>query len=92
MIAKKVEIKKKSNLHYTRDIAPKRITSGGVRLRDLEPGQCIFEETLLRWRAVGDAVPDLPAGELNPRPPAPLAISLCTVATPASLFYYDAEN
>ena len=26
---------KKSNLHYTRDIPPKPVTSGGVHLRDL---------------------------------------------------------
>ena len=48
---------KKSNLHYTGDITPKRATSAGARL-------CGFswyhnsEETLQWWRAVDDTVPD----------------------------------
>ena len=29
---------KKSNLHYTRGMTPKRLTSGGVHLRGLAPG------------------------------------------------------
>ena len=37
-----------SNLHYTRDITPKRVTSGGVHLRGLAPEQHSSEETLLR--------------------------------------------
>ena len=36
---------KKSNLHYTRGITPKHVTSGGVHLRDLAPGQHSSEET-----------------------------------------------
>ena len=30
--------KKKSNLHYTRGITPKRVTSGGIHLHGLAPG------------------------------------------------------
>ena len=32
-------VKKKSKLHYTRGITPKRVTSDGVHLRGLAPGQ-----------------------------------------------------
>ena len=49
----------KSNLHYTRVILIKRVTSGGVHLRSLAPGQHSFEETSQRWRAVGDTVSNL---------------------------------
>ena len=45
--------KKKSNLHYTHVITPKRLTSGGVYLRGLAPGQHFSKETSQRWRAVG---------------------------------------
>ena len=44
------------NLHYTRGITPKRVTSGGVHLRSLAPGQYSSEETSQRWRAAGDIV------------------------------------
>ena len=47
----------KSNLHYTRGITPKRVTSGGAHLRGLAPGLRSSEETSQRWRAVGDTVP-----------------------------------
>ena len=43
-----------SNLHYTRGITSKRVTSGGVHLRGSAPGQHCFEEALQWWRAVGD--------------------------------------
>ena len=46
--------KKKSNLHYTRDITPKRVPSGGAHLRGLVPGQHSSEETSQRWRGVGN--------------------------------------
>ena len=57
-VARKVEniLKTKSNLHYTRGITPKRVTSGGAHLRDLAPGLHSSEETSQRWRAVGDSV------------------------------------
>ena len=44
----------KSNLHYTRRITPKRVTSCGAHLRGLAPGQHSSEETSQRWRVVGD--------------------------------------
>ena len=47
----------KSNLHYTRRIMPKRVTSCGAHLRGLAPGQNSSEETSQRWRVVGDSVP-----------------------------------
>ena len=44
----------KSNLPYTRGITPKRVTSGGIHLCGLAPGQHSSEETLLRcWLASG---------------------------------------
>ena len=51
------ESNQKSNLHYTRGITPKRVTSGGAHLRGLAPGLHSSEETSQRWRAVGDTVP-----------------------------------
>ena len=51
------ESNQKSNLHYTRGITPKRVTSCGAHLRGLAPGLHSSEETSLRWRAVGDTVP-----------------------------------
>ena len=50
---------KRQNLHYTRGITPKRVTSGEAHLRDLAPGQHSSEETSQRWRAVDNTVPDL---------------------------------
>ena len=38
---------KKSNLHYTLAITPKRVTSGGVHLRGLMPGQHSSEKKSL---------------------------------------------
>ena len=46
----------KSNLHYTRRITPKRVTSCGAHLRGLAPGLHSSEETSQRWRVVGDTV------------------------------------
>ena len=42
-----------SNLDYTSGITPKSVTNGGAQLR-IFPGQPSSEETLRRWRAVGD--------------------------------------
>ena len=47
----------KSNLHYTRSITSKRVTSGGSHLRGLTPGLHSSKETSQRWQAVGDNVP-----------------------------------
>ena len=52
----------KSNLYCIRDITPKRVTSGGVHLRGLAPGQHSCEETSQRWRQLdrpGISTPDL---------------------------------
>ena len=46
----------KSNLHYTRGITPKRVTSGGAHLRGCAPGLHSSERTSQRWQAVGDTV------------------------------------
>ena len=57
----------KSNLNYTRGITHKPVTSGGVHLCDLAPGRRSFEDTSLRWRAVGDSVPDLTGLGIEPK-------------------------
>ena len=50
----------KSNAHYSRDITPKRDTSGGIHLRSMAPGgQHSSEETSQRWLPVADSVSDL---------------------------------
>ena len=46
-----------STLHYTRCIAPKRVTSAGIHLRGLAPGQHSYKETSQRWHAVGNTHP-----------------------------------
>ena len=48
--------KSKSNLHYTRRITPKRVTSCGAHLRGSAPGLHSSEETSQRWRVVGDTM------------------------------------
>ena len=48
---------KKSNLHYTRGLMPKRVTSCGAHLHGLASGLFSSEEMSQRWRAVGDTVP-----------------------------------
>ena len=58
--------KKKSTLHYTRGITPKRVTTGGVHLRDLALGQHNSEETTQQWRDVGDTVSDLTSPGIEP--------------------------
>ena len=47
---------KKSSLHYTRDITPKRSSSGGAHLRGLAPGQHSSEKMSRRCRAVASAL------------------------------------
>ena len=54
-----IDAKLKSNLHYTCGITPKRVTSGGVYLLRLGPGQHSYKETSQRWEVVGDIVSDL---------------------------------
>ena len=69
------------NLHYTRGIMLKRVTSGGIHLRGLGPGQHSSEETSQQWRAIGDTVSNLTDRESNPRPLASIAMSLSTTPT-----------
>ena len=57
----------KLNLHYTRGIAPKRITSGEIRLRSLASGQHSPQETSQRWRLVGDTVSNLAGSRIEPQ-------------------------
>ena len=56
-----------TNGRYTRGITPKRVTSDGVHLRRVAPGQHSSEETLQRWRAVGDVVSDLTWSVMKPQ-------------------------
>ena len=57
---------KKLNLHYTRDITTKRLTSGGSHLRGLAPGQHRAEEISQSWRAAGHPVSDLTGPGIKP--------------------------
>ena len=57
----------KSNDHNTRDITPQRVTSGGIHLRGLAPGQHSSEETSQRWRVIGNAVSDLTSPVIDPQ-------------------------
>ena len=68
-------VKNFKTLGYIRGIAPKRVTSGRVHLRGLALGQHSIEETSQRWRGVGDPVCDFTVPEIEPRSPAPLAVS-----------------
>ena len=60
-------IKIKSNLHYTRGITPKHVTSGGVHFRGLAPGQHSSEKTSQWWQAIGDTVFDLTGPGIEPQ-------------------------
>ena len=64
---------KNSNRHYTRGITAKRVTSGGIHLRNLAPGQHSSEETSQRWRAVDDTLSDLTGQVIEPKPTAPIS-------------------
>ena len=51
------ESNQKSNLHYTRGITPKRVTSGGAHLRGLAPGLQLRRNVTAvasRWRHCAD--------------------------------------
>ena len=65
-------LESKSNLHYTRDITLKRVTSCGAHLRGFASGQHSSEGTSQRWQAVGDTMPIRSARKSNPRPAAPI--------------------
>ena len=63
---------KNSNLHYTRHITPKRVTSGGAHLRGAAFGLQSSEQTLQRNATVGDTVTIWPTRQLNLTSPAPI--------------------
>ena len=46
-------------LHYTCCIMPNRVTSAYIRVIAPAGNTALFEETLQRWRAVGNSVSDL---------------------------------
>ena len=64
-----------SNLHYARMITPKRVTSGGVHLRGLAPGQHSSEKTPQRGKPLATQCWFQPTRISNPRPIAPVAMS-----------------
>ena len=51
-------VKKNQIFTDTHSISPKGVTSGGVHLHCLTPGQHSSEETSQRRRAVGDTISD----------------------------------
>ena len=65
-LIKQVQLRYKPNLHYTRGITPKRVTSGKIHLRGLAPGHHSSEETSLRWRVVRDTVYDVTGPGIEP--------------------------
>ena len=67
----------KSNLHYTRRITPKRVTSCGAHLHGLAPGQHSSEESSQRWRVVGDTV-DLTGPGIEPQTSCTDSVRLAT--------------
>ena len=60
-------LKKKSNLHYTRGITLKRVTSVASISATIAPGQRDFKETAQRWRAFDDSVSDLTGPVIEPQ-------------------------
>ena len=72
--------KKKSNLHYTRGITLKRVTSSGAHLRGLAPGLHSSEETSQWWRAVGDTA-DLTGPGIEPQTSRTDSVRLATELT-----------
>ena len=66
--SKRVELVQiESNLHYTRRITPKLVTSCGDHLCGLAPGQHSSEQTSQRWRVVGDNCADLTGPGIEPQ-------------------------
>ena len=74
------------NLHHTRGVMPKRVTSGEAHLRGITPEQHSSEETSQRWQTIGDTVSTLPAWESNLEPPAQITMFLTTIPTGRSYF------
>ena len=59
--------KKKTNLHFSRGIMPKRETSGGIHLRVLALGRHSSKEMSQEWLAVGDSLSDLTGPGIEPQ-------------------------
>ena len=64
-----------SNFRCARVITAKGVTSGVTHLHSLAQRQHSSEETLLRWRAVGDTVSDLTDPRIEPQPSVLIAMS-----------------
>ena len=64
---KDIELKNQKNLLYTRDITPKRVTSGRAHPRGIASEQHSSEKTSLRYRAVGDTVSGLIGPGIEPQ-------------------------
>ena len=62
-------------------MTPKRVTSGGARLRGLASGQLSSKETLQRWRVFGDTVFNLTDPGIEPKTSRLIALSLTTELT-----------
>ena len=81
-------IKSKSNLHFTRGITPKRVTSCGAHLRGLAPGLHSSEETSQRWHCA-----DLTGPGIEPQTSRTESVRLTTELTAIdSLNYYSPIN
>ena len=83
----------KQNLHYTRNITPKRVTSGWVLFCGLAPGQHSSDETSQRWLTVAGSVSGFAGAGMEPRPSAPIVMSLATTLSdrcldPQTFQYY----
>ena len=68
------------NNHLVERITTRRVTRGGAHFRGFAPGQHRFE-VRRNIAAVATLCPLLPALATNPRPPAPIAMSLATELT-----------
>ena len=66
---------KKSNLHYTRGITPKRVTSGGIHLREFAPGLYSSEETSQQRRAIVDTEYDVNDSGIEPQTSSPMSLT-----------------
>ena len=72
--------KNKTNIHYNRDITSKHVSSSGIYLRGLAPGQHSCEETSQIASRRRHCVLFDPSGSTL-RPPAQIAISLTPTPT-----------
>ena len=68
----------KSNLYYTHDITPKRVTRGGIHLRYLAQGNAAPKKLRSDGEPLTTLCPILPARESKPRPSAPMSLTTMT--------------